>query len=165
MRSIPGFALAAAAIALWSSAGFAQDLEAIKRQAGAEFAREVTTCSAYFLIRMEFLRNGGRNNYILMTELMADKMIQRAEQLMPAEKAQTDIRAEGLRLLKEIGNDIRNIAALNEKYGVTCHAVYAEPDARLAWWVETVRSGGATKAGEQAGGPERQSTGHRADIP
>jgi hypothetical protein len=158
-----GSALVAAAILLWSSAGFAEDMEALKRQAGAEFAREVTTCSAYFLIRMEFLRNGGRNNYILMTELMADKMLQRAEQLMPAEKAQADIRAEGLRMLKEIGNDIRNVGELNEKYGATCHTVYAEPESRLAWWVETIRAGGNT--GEQAGGMKRQGTGRRYDSP
>ena len=163
MRAFVGIALVAAAVLLAGMPAAAEDTEALNRRASDEFTREVTTCSAYFLIRMEFLRNGGRNNYILMTELMADKMLQKAEQLLTAEKAQEAIRAEGLRLLKEIRNDLRNMRELNEKYGTTCHAVYTEPDARLAYWVETIRTGAPAESFVSPGGEGR--SGRRADSP
>jgi hypothetical protein len=162
MRSVAASALLVAGSLWFSTAVPAEDM-ALQRQAKEEFAKEVTTCSAYLLIRMEFLRNGGRNNYIVMSELMADGMVAKAEQLMPAEKAQTEIRAAGLRLLDEIGRDLGKLELLNEKYGLICHTIYSEPDARLAYWVNTIRSG-ETPASFQM--PEQRGrAGRRSDSP
>jgi hypothetical protein len=166
MRFATWFAALAASVVALAAPALALDEEAVRQRADAEVARELTDCAAFYLIRLEFMRSGGRNNYILMTANMIDQMAQRAEKLMSPEAVQARVKAAALRMLDEMGRDLGKMSMLNEKYGAACHEVYAQPDQRVAYWVDVFQSGGpagGAPAGDQATGP--RPGGPRPDIP